>query len=542
MSADPTVIPIVNRWEPKKVTAKSTTPSRPEPLKTLLASARRMTSADSDSRGQSRVGQTADWQSDAWDLFDLVGEQRFLATTLAGRLSQAGFYVGTMGDTTTDAPEPSNNAAANELLARIGGGPAGLAQVIHRLALNLWVAGDGWLVGIPPEVLDGSTRDGAGFAPSRPSPALNPLTLDWRTLSVSEVSQGRDGEVTLNLDHDSQVTAHVDDLWLVRVWRPHPRRSWEADSPTRASLPVLRELVGLTMHISAQVDSRLAGAGLLLVPQSAQQALRAAAGVDEDAGDQFTEALMEAMMTPIQDRDSASAVVPLVVTVPDEAADKFEHISFSSPLDGEARELRDEAIRRLALGQDAPPELLLGSGGMNHWGAWLVREDVVTTHIEPVLALIADALTTQYLWPVIEQTMDMDDAERERYVVWYDVSHMVVRPNRSDSAMKLFEQGAISDQAVREATGFDDTDAPAVDEAQTDKAVEMAMSLVSSAPSLMQSPGLPAIVKQVREMLGEGTDAQSVNNPVDSDGDNIEDGGSGPGQAPTVIDGGEEPK
>src|SRR5690625_6660373 len=72
MSADPTVIPIIPKWEPKKVTAKSTTPSRPEPLKTLLASARRMTSADSDSRGQSRVGQTADWQSDAWDLFDLV--------------------------------------------------------------------------------------------------------------------------------------------------------------------------------------------------------------------------------------------------------------------------------------------------------------------------------------------------------------------------------------------------------------------------------------------------------------------------------------
>src|SRR5690625_5540465 len=98
-----------------------------------------MTSADSDSRGQSRVGQTADWQSDAWDLFDLVGEQRFLATTLAGRLSQAGFYVGTMGDTTTDAPEPSNNAAANELLARIGGCPGGLAQAIHPLAPHLCV-------------------------------------------------------------------------------------------------------------------------------------------------------------------------------------------------------------------------------------------------------------------------------------------------------------------------------------------------------------------------------------------------------------------
>src|SRR5699024_3375465 len=163
------------------------------------------------------------------------------------------------------------------------------------------------------------------------------------------------------------------------------------------------------------------GAGMLLVPQSAQRALKSAAGYDEtDETDLLTESLMEAMMTPISDRSSASAVVPLVVTVPDEAVDKFQHISFASPLDDEARELRDEAIRRLALGQDAPPELLLGTGGMNHWGAWLVREDVVTTHLEPTLALISDALTTQYLWPVIDQTMDMDEVERESYVIWYD--------------------------------------------------------------------------------------------------------------------------
>ena len=118
---------------------------------------------------------------------------------------------------------------------------------------------------------------------------------------------------------------------------------------------MLRELVGLTMHISAQVDSRLAGAGLLVVPASAQRSLAIAADEDPDAAaadsaDQFTEALMDAMLTPIGDRANASALVPLVVTVPDESTGLFNYMSFASPLDSEARSLRDEAIRLLRAG------------------------------------------------------------------------------------------------------------------------------------------------------------------------------------------------
>src|SRR3546814_19565748 len=76
--------------------------------------------------------------------------------------------------------------------------------------------------------------------------------------------------------------------------------------------------------------------------------------------------------------------------------------TFHTPFDEETRELREEAIRRLALGQDAPPELLLGVGNMNHWGAWLVQADTINTHVEPPLARFCDAATTQFLRPVLE--------------------------------------------------------------------------------------------------------------------------------------------
>ena len=45
------------------------------------------------------------------------------------------------------------------------------------------------------------------------------------------------------------------------------------DSPVRAALPILRELVGLTQHVSAQIDSRLAGAGMLVMRASASRAV-----------------------------------------------------------------------------------------------------------------------------------------------------------------------------------------------------------------------------------------------------------------------------
>lgn len=343
---------------------------KPEPLSSLVASARRIKNTDRHTGKQRTEVKRADWQEEAWDLYDMVGELRFLTTTVAGRLGQAHLYVGKQGEKGEERPERIEDPEINDLLLSIGGSRSGQSQILTRLAINLTVPGEGWLAGIP-------ASDSFGNRPAAED--VDPMSLEWTMLSVSEVSSkaGSD-EVTLNLD-GTNVDFDPSDIFLIRVWNPHPRKSWEADSPTRAAIPILKELVGLTMHISAQVDSRLAGAGLLIVPQSAQRAVRAAAGIDEDDDqDVFTEAMLDAMMTPIGDRSSASAVVPLVVTVPDDSADKFQHISFSTNLDAEARNLRDESIRRMAMSLDAPPELLLGTSGMNHWGCVDTDTEILT--------------------------------------------------------------------------------------------------------------------------------------------------------------------
>jgi hypothetical protein len=484
--------------------------NRPRPLTSLLASAQRLTSAKLKTSSRSSTGKN--WQEDAWEMYDLVGEERFLANTLAGRMSQARLYVGRLAENVEDEPDPVDDPRLQDVLDAVGDTPAGRAQMILRMGINLFVAGDCWLVGIPKYLVPVADPNDAEAALPQVKPQPDDLLesdLEWHALSVSELSTSGTGELTIRLGEGAadQIKCAPEDVWLIRVWRPHPRRWWEADSPTRSSLPVLRELVGLTMHISAQVDSRLAGAGLLIVPQSAQRSLRQAAGLpdtpEDGDPDPFTEALIEAMLTPIGDRSNASALVPLVVTVPDEVTGMFNFMSFAKPLDTEARPLRDEAIRRLALGQDAPPELLLGTAGMNHWGAWLVQEDVITTHIEPPLALVCDALTTGYLWPALEA---LDYPDPQQYVVWYDVSDMIVRPNRAQDAGSLYDKGALSDTALRAANGFDESDAPITDD--MDEATSLAFELVRKSPGLLTEPGLANLVTQIRKVLaGDLSDA-----------------------------------
>lgn len=549
-------------------TPDMTAPQHPRPLNSLVASARRIKEAKV---GSSRYRfKTEDWQNDAWDMYDLVGEQRFLATTLANRLGQARLFIGRLPDAMSNEPvevvatteasasetrvdvsdtaetsssgyssaetdeEPIPSEVLLQVLESFGGSVAARTQMLTRLGLNLFVSGEGYLVGIPREYLDAleeteeadeSWFDALEVDEAEEGEGIALESLEWRMLSTEEIQKDKTGDkVVLQLDVDRKVSVDPDEVYLFRVWRSHPRKAWEADSPTRSSLPVLRELVGLTMRIGADIDSRLAGAGILVVPQSAARAIRTAAGLpemvsgaDEDEKDPFVEALIEAMVTPINDRASASAVVPMVIVAPDEAADKFQHITFSTPFDKYASVLREEAIRRLALGQDAPPELLLGTAGMNHWGAWLVEENTVTTHIEPPLALICDALTTEFLWPVLEEQGYPRDVVRQ-YVIWYDVGHMIVRPNRASDAKDLFDAGAISAKSYRDAAGFDDSDAPTAELEEAKKAAEekgtnpeedalrkaaglKAIELAVANPQLVIQPGLQAIAEQVYEVM-----------------------------------------
>lgn len=532
---------------------------RPNVSKTaLLASAAKITSKQTKDPAFRKIA-TVNKEAtvDAWAMYDLVGEVRYVVDNISQRSSKAHFYVGKLSESGIDAPTPlgqdqpddtdSETPAAPTtpnipdtsardkeiaaLIGSIGDGQVGLGRLVERLVANLKVAGEGWLVGIPEGLLPDLEGDGPGIMDVTPQsntslPRIDrsPAELErqqiqqqqqatdgadadsyaWRMLSTSEIDFEANGTVLLTLGptESEKLRVTAEQVYLIRVHKPHPQQYWRADSPIYSNLPVLRELVGLTMHISAQVDSRLAGAGVFIVPESYSRAVKRAMGLPDDSSeDPVTDGLMQAMLTPISDRSAASALVPLVLTVPDESADKFRHITFDKGLDSLASELRTESIRRFALGFDAPPDLLLGAESFNHWGVWLSREDVVRAHIEPTLALISDALTVQWLRPILKANFpDLSRDELDSLVIWYDVEHLIVRASSGQDAKDLYDKDELSGTALRRANGFDETDAPK-DTDSDQKAIDAVFAMVQQNPGLMRRPGVDVLVKQMKALL-----------------------------------------
>ena len=213
---------------------------------------------------------------------------------------------------------------------------------------------------------------------------------------------------------------------------------------------------------------------------------------DEDIGpvETFVSILGEAMSASMAQDGTAKSVVPIIVERPPGEGEnnKFEHITFESALSQFTREYRDEAIRRLALAMDMPPEILLGTGDTNHWSAWHIEESTVKIHVEPMLNRICDALTQAYLTPMLK-LMGEDPA---KFTFWFDTAPLTVRPNRLQDTLNLYTAGIASRREVLEAGAYNpETAAPD----QEEDNVRFMRELVLRDPTLFAVP-------EVREILG----------------------------------------
>lgn len=460
----------------------------------LTAASKRLDSKKVNPYATHRPNLASSWQMESWQIYDQVGELRFAANLYANGLNRIRLELsrtaknGQAPIRLCDLKETElteTDRVVMQILADFTEEQP-LTEMQRLWGLNKFVVGEALLVGIP--------------ARGRRS-RRKLLDYTWKLYSKEDVQHKQGGIICICGEEYSE-----DSVLLIRIWQPHPRRSFEADSPVRATLPILRELIGLTMHVSALIDSRLAGAGILLLPTSAT-VLGGTAPEDDQEEDPTVAALIESMITPIKDRDSAASVVPLILTAPDESVDAIRHITFASPLDAAAKDLRDEAIRRLALGLDMPPETLLGLGTSSHWNAWAVQEDTVKLHLIPGVKLLATAIVKEFLHPVL---LELGLSEEEVYKYGFEcvADDLVARPNHFDEALELFKVDAITMQALLVAGGFDITDMPEQQET-FDRAVAVALKAVAINPSLFQDPGLPNLVSQLRAVF-EGKDASNA--------------------------------
>lgn len=381
---------------------------------------------------RNRVGTGQGWQAEAWKYYDTVGELRFVANWVGNVMSRAELFPAELRQ---GEDKRLNSGPAADALHAYFDGEAGQAEMLRATGIHLTVAGECYHV-------------------------YRAKQKRWQVLAYDKVTQQGSGtQATIRADFsdgDGKVIVGKGQDLVLRVWNPHPLDPWQADSPVRSSLASLAEIHRTTQAVRAILASRLAGNGLLMMPSDITFPTPANAPEGANQADIFMATLGEAMLTPIEDPDDASAVVPIVITAPGENIKDARHMTFSAELPEQIRLMRQDAVKRFALGMDVPPEVLIGMENANHWNAWLIDEASVKAHTEPRLAVVTNAITTGYMRPAV----DGDYPDTTMVGVVADTASIRLRPNRSKEAIELWDRGELSADALRRETGFGKEDEP----------------------------------------------------------------------------------
>jgi hypothetical protein len=326
------------------------------------------------------------WQDRSLGYYDIVPEVWFASQFYARGLSKLRLFPAIRNIKGTI--EPTEDPQLLELWERVQDPSGGRKAMFSSYGRLRFLTGECYLL---------ATANSAGDE-------------QWEVVSTREITVNADGsikrtrsdsgkqELLTPLEGEGDLTEGK--CIIYRMWRRHPRKSYHADAPMRASLDICEELVLLTLGIRARIRSRLAGAGILAI--DADVTLPAAEDGDDTDEDAFIRTLGEHLMEPIGDEGSASAVVPYLMRIPTagrKISDLITHIQIHNPNEEfPERGMREEAVKRLATGLDLPPELLLGLSGANHWTSWQIDEQSWEL-LQPTVQELADDFAGAYLRP-----------------------------------------------------------------------------------------------------------------------------------------------
>lgn len=372
---------------------------------------------------------TETWQQAMWGIYDETPEVWYGLNYKRAVASKMRYFAAEQSDDPEAEPVNTDNPQVIEAVEALNEGQ-GIAQMAGESMLHLDVAGEEYVIGRPSDD--------------------EPELVEWAVWSPAEAAG--DTKLQRQLEADTAVA--------LRLWRPHPNHGSKPDSPLRASKDVAEELWYTGAAGRAQSKSRI-GAGILFLAQELKIAQDAS---EPNPNDSIADDLGRVMVVPIQDPESAAAVVPIVIEGPRDMIGKgvgWDYLDMAREwTDLGPREER--LVRRLAAGIDLPAELILGMGDMNHWGAWLADESSIKSHVDPTVQLFLDGLNRAYLWPTLEETMGRREARR--YVIWRDFAQVVQHPDRGKSSLELYDRAELSGEALRQANGFSAEDAPTPEE------------------------------------------------------------------------------
>lgn len=445
----------------------------------LAGAARRIDLQKKEADGYRRKAQAKAWQQDAFAYFSALGIVKQSTYSLANTCSLVRLFVAFRPDPEQDpVPAPDGMAGVAEgrdALERLAAGAkGGHAGLINRAIVQLKVPGECWLVGLEEEEAKPPSQQFPDGVPAKPE--------EWLIGSISEIeSKGDDYVLKRTAGQKEGRRLDRQDDFLLRIWQEDGEFAEEPDSALRGALGDCEEYLILSRAVRATGRSRIAGAGIFVVPSEADlgpvpplndddEEEAEQEEVDDPQAAAFSKKLLDAMVTAIAEEGDASAVAPIVLRAPGEHCDKFRHITFDRPADNFG-EQRQQVIERLGMQLDIPLEEVIGiTGGqgpvfMSGNTASQMDQKLWNRYGQPAMTTLCESLSVGFLRPMIEGA-GLEAAVADQLLVWFDPGPAIADPDPSESADEAIDRGVISESSYRTSKGYSDDDAPSDEERQ----------------------------------------------------------------------------
>lgn len=407
-------------------------------------------------------GCRSDWQDEAWQLYDEVGELGCYVRWRARSCSRVKLVPSEIdprtgqptGSLTTDKDGNVTGEAAKvaAIVRSIAGGPLGQAELVERAITLLSVPGELYVAIL---ITDEGER--------------------WEALSRRQIKRSQRGRdsVTIVLPEGGEhefTPRNADGSGrdgMFRVWNPHANMPTEPDSPVRSNLSPLREIARTTEKIDNADQSIMNTNGILVIPAEASlPGAVAPVSADKPGAEPATTnggfqtaqtlqaKLVEADQIGSRDRKAQVRRTPLVATVPAEHADKIKHITFNKDVSELEIKKRDAATLRFARGIDMEPDQLLGLGKTNHWNGFLLADQDVNLHVKPPMKTFCQAMYRNVIRPMLIK----DGIDPAKYVLSIDASEITADPDKTDEATAANTAGALTNAALLRHHGLPEDD------------------------------------------------------------------------------------
>lgn len=396
------------------------------------------------------------WQSDAWNFYDLIGEVKFSANTISNSISRTNLYVGYIEDTSRvpssldSIPElEEHKELMRKLFLLIDSGEQSMSEFLRLAALNLFVAGEFYLVKVPGNPYTG-VKD------------------RYEVRSVDEIEFNAAENVIYLKDSPDDKKEYWTPLpannYIARMWRKHPRFSGEADSSLKAVLDDMDDLILYSREQRAVSASRL-NAGILFVPDGIDNAGNPDSDADEESDGtdadetDLSEELADLFTEVVVQDGHANTFAPVILRGPENLGEKIKYIELAKNSDQMYTKNIEFKLDRILTSLDIPKSVASSMADLKYNNASIVEDSLYRNHVEPLILMICDALTTGFLHPALRANGVPEDII-QKTVVWYDPSALTTKTNKAEATDFGIENNIISEAAWRREHGFPESDAP----------------------------------------------------------------------------------